>query len=294
MTRAAALLTLTALLLAGCAGPPEVQIKNAVMDGNARKVGRLLRKDPRLIGSVDPTMGWTPLHWAAQKGDMDVVKLLLSKGADVNAYHEKAGTPLHMAVYSGQAEVARLLIAGGADLNVVTKAKRESPLYLAIYVGFPEIARMLIESGADIHVEGPAGSTLLHTAVFARNKEIAGLLVENGADLEAKDEAGMTPLHWGVAEGGDPDLVAWLLEKGADPNSQEKNGCTPLHLAIIADQTESARHLVESGANINARTTREIKGPAATIPAGATALKLAEAAGRNAIVEMLKSRGAKH
>ena len=63
--------------------------------------------------------GFSPLHRSASFGHAEVSKLLIAKGADVNAYNTNGWTPLHSAAYSGEAEVSELLIAKGAKVNVM-------------------------------------------------------------------------------------------------------------------------------------------------------------------------------
>ena len=62
--------------------------------------------------------GWTALHYATRYNRIDVVKLLLHEGADVNKQNDYKNTPLHLAARDNYTEVARLLIQNGADVNI--------------------------------------------------------------------------------------------------------------------------------------------------------------------------------
>ena len=98
---------------------PAKEIIKASKSGNVARVKELLTMDAALVGARD-TDGSTPLHCATWKGHLDVVKLLLEAGAEVNAQNENSHwgtTPLHAAAHANQAAIAELLINQGADLN---------------------------------------------------------------------------------------------------------------------------------------------------------------------------------
>ena len=83
----------------------------------------------------------------AKKGYLDISKLLVNKGADVNAEDISGGTALMRAAYKGKLDVAQLLIKKGADLNA-KDAKGRTALSIAVYNGEIGIAKLLIENGA--------------------------------------------------------------------------------------------------------------------------------------------------
>lgn len=122
-------------------------------------------------------VGETPLLTVlAQKGiNIDVVKLLIANGADVNAYGE-GGAPLHEAKNAG---IAQILIDNGADVN----ARRElgdTPLLSAVWNGKKDIVKILIDHGADINAKNNAGHTPLDIAIERGQDEIVNLLREHG------------------------------------------------------------------------------------------------------------------
>src|SRR5687767_12324387 len=97
----------------------EAEIIKAAKKGDAALVSMLLQRDPSLKDARDK-YGSTPLHCAAWKGHLDVVEVLLTAGADVNAVNQNehwGTTPLHAAAHANQDGIARLLIEHGADVN---------------------------------------------------------------------------------------------------------------------------------------------------------------------------------
>jgi ankyrin repeat protein len=161
------------------------------------------------------------LHQAAADGDIEQIKLLIQKGADVNARDGERNTPLEYAIEEGNVEIIQLLIEAGADVNA------GAPLQAATYANSIETVRLLIERGADLNA-GPW--TALHSAVWMGNSDIAELLIQKGADVDAKDERGMTPLHEAVRLGIE-NMIELLIDNKANVNAKDNDGRTPLRLA---------------------------------------------------------------
>ncbi len=95
------------------------EIFRAAKKGDLAALRKLLRADSSLAHSRDKD-GSTPLHWAAWRGQVEVARLLLEAGADVNARNQNTHwgtTPLHAAAHGNQAAVVQLLLANGADIR---------------------------------------------------------------------------------------------------------------------------------------------------------------------------------
>ena len=141
-------------LLTGCISP----LATATYKGQMDMVRELLNNKDIDINEItacdmtSPTMGYTPLMCAVEGGHIEIVKLLLSKGADVNTKSGR-GTALHVAVERGHAEIVRLLLDNGADLSIIgspgpaSNSLRGTPLQIAQEKGQNTIiARMLMEA----------------------------------------------------------------------------------------------------------------------------------------------------
>ena len=108
-------------------------------------------------------------------------------------------------------------------------------------------------------------------------------LLQNGTDANSRDKHGQTALM-NAALSGQVDLVRFLVEEGADLNVTAKHNLSALMLSLIAHHTEIARLLIEAGADVNIRSSLNFHGK--------TALTLAEEAGYDEIVTLLKQREA--
>ena len=199
----------------------------------------------------DLEKGWSRLHYAASGGNEKVVRLLLNKGADIEALTEFDKTLLHSAASGGNEKVVRLLLKKGADIHARDK-NQWTPLHLAARSGNEQIVRLLLEKGADIHARDKNQWTPLHRAASSGNEQIVRLLLEKGADIEARDGSQRTPLHW-TAYQGHEKLVQLLLEKGADIEARNIYQNTPLHGAASSGNEQMVRLLLEKGADIHAR-----------------------------------------
>jgi len=149
-------------------------------------------------------------HMTAAMGDMRGVDSFLAKGVAVDTRDEHGWTPLFWAIRMGQIEMVKLLIAQGADVNLETKSQ-ETPLRHAVRgVGIVDIVQLLVTNGADVNAAS-RGMTPLHFAVVDRHKEVAEVLIANGADVNAKTARGLTPLD--LAKRAEHREIVELLRK---------------------------------------------------------------------------------
>jgi len=143
-----AVATITALLLQlGCASVSPSPLQAAARDGDTTEITKLLDGgyDINDYGSAKP-----PIVWAIWRKKLDAVKLLIEKGADLEAPPESNGvTPLHYAALYSSPQLVRMLIGSGANVNAIETNKGLTPLHYAVQVGCLEAAKLLIDAGAD-------------------------------------------------------------------------------------------------------------------------------------------------
>lgn len=192
------------------------------------------------VNSKD-TYGWTPLGFAAQRGDIESIRELMKAGAEhnqaialanaknaqiveeliklgvnPNSLDYRYGSALHLAQ---NPDVVDALIKAGANVNARSNWQ-QTTLHT---VKNAEIARILIKAGADVNAKTPHSDTPLHTASSA---ETAHIFIAAGADLNATNNEGDTPLYEAI-QNRKVDVVEELLNAGANPNIRNRKGWTP-------------------------------------------------------------------
>ena len=159
---------------------PELSaLVSAINRGNEAQARTLLAQSPALAQQTGKG-NWTPLHYAAYKGDAAIAQLLLNAGADLNATEKDGYTPLHLAAQEGKTGVTQLLLKSRADVNAREKLGW-TPLHFAAQEGRAEIAKLLLENGADVTIQENKGLTPLAVATREKQAAVAALLRQNGA-----------------------------------------------------------------------------------------------------------------
>lgn len=198
--------------------------------------------------------GHTPLHWACNKGEVQIVEYLLNKGADVTISNDvfNGFTALHWASSNGFEDIVKLLIRFNANLEAKDFNGR-TPLHLACERGNQAIALSLIQNGADVHAESSDLKTPLHYSAFVGMLRIVNLLIERNVNVNIRTKWGDTALHYASSgqTPGHTKIIQLLLAKGADVDARGMQGDTPFHWACWKGLGPIATLLVRSGADIH-------------------------------------------
>jgi ankyrin repeat protein len=141
--------------------------------------------------------GFAPLHLAAIRGDCQAATHLLSCGANVNVQHGTfEGTPLQYAAARGHVDMVKLLIRHDAKIDAVDTHGR-TPLMWAAWKGHHHLVDLLLTSGANVKLATDTGWTALHYAVRSQNLQTSLLLAQHGAPLDARNSLDKTPAEIG-------------------------------------------------------------------------------------------------
>ncbi|KAG1661828.1 Ankyrin repeat domain-containing protein 17 [Nymphon striatum] len=223
----------------------------AASSGNLDIV-KLLLKNGADINAQSLT-GNTPLMCACSGGFEDIVRLLLSEGASIEDHNENGHTPLMEAASAGHVPIAKILLEHGAGINTHSSEFKESALTLACYKGHVEMVRFLLQAGADQEHKTDEMHTALMEASMDGHVEVAKLLLNSGAQVNMPADSFESPLTL-AACGGHVELAMLLIERGANIEEVNDEGYTPLMEAAREGHEEMVALLVSQGADYNAQT----------------------------------------
>jgi ankyrin repeat protein len=277
-----------------------VDICTAAHSGDIDRVRELLDEDPSLANRVGdyatyyPSSG-SPLRNAATRGHMEIVKLLLERGADPNLREEEIapkGYALYSAVYNGHYEIAKLLLERGAFPNPPVESSADA-LSIALMNDDQKMADLLCSYGASrsIDILSHYGDVRTAAAVFDTNPALANNVdalnnaAGNGHEgfvrLMLRHQPDLGKRARGPAK--TRELTEFLFAQGMNPSQPSWMGVTPLHEFTRKGDIENAALFLDHGADIHARDEELCSTP----------LAWAAKFGRLHMVEFLLRRGAK-
>jgi ankyrin repeat protein len=253
------------------------------------------------------------LHSACVRGDMNIVKFLVQRGAKINhadcdgltALHlavaagastslvnylidqkanlllgdNQGAIALHIAADGGNTAMVKLLLGKGSPINNVT-GDRETPLFLACEQGHLDVVELLLANGADANLANVTGSTPLHAAAKRGAVGVVKALLKAGVNAFVNDAGQNTPLHVAAVE-GNVEIARHLIAAGCPIAATTAEGWTALHISAQVGSKEMAELLLEVGSSIHARNDE-----------GSTVLHIALSANQSAIIPFLIEKGA--
>ena len=152
----------------------------ACSQGHVDAARMLLDRGANIDTPTETTLD-SALTWACTLGNEQVVDLLLSQNTDVEHRTKDGCTALMFASLAGHIEVARMLLDHGAEINVESDSNKDSPLTFACWKGHQDVVELLLERKADIEHRTKEGFTPLMFAALGGHKEVAYSLLRHGA-----------------------------------------------------------------------------------------------------------------
>jgi ankyrin repeat protein len=169
---------------------------------------------------------------AAYRGASASAELLLKAGAEVNlpAGKRARGLPLVFASMTGDLEMVKVLLSHGADPSAGTASN--TPVSAAVTFGYVDVVRALMDAGASVGMRESTGINLMHWAAITGRPALIPLLAQAGVPLNEVDDFGYTPLMYAATiDFGDAELVKELRRAGADLKIRNDEGRTALEQA---------------------------------------------------------------
>ncbi|MFP3021113.1 MAG: ankyrin repeat domain-containing protein [Wolbachia sp.] len=215
---------------------------------------------------------------AAQYGNFDEVRDLVSQGASLNTKYSNGMTVMHSAAYGGNLDIVKYFVADAKNSLEIKDNGSRVPLHYAAYNGKLDVVKYFIdEEKVDVNLKDSDGQTALHMASGGGHLDVVGYLASKGADIKAKDKDGKTPLDIAInrkydsvvkylkqaqlneqllaaVQDSDFSKVKDLINLGADVNIKDKDGKTPLHYASQSyHRLGMVKYLISKGAGIDVK-----------------------------------------
>jgi hypothetical protein len=218
----------------------------AMVNGHEEAATALVKAGANVHGPMQN--GFSPLYFAALQGYKLLAAQMLEKGAEVHS-PGPAGTPLHEAAENGDLILAKLLVEHGAQIDRIN-ADGESPAFLALDNGQPGLLQWLLDNEADPNLQNELGNTLLILAADHDDTLAIQLLCAAGANAGIQNLAGETAMHQAAAKGNLAAAKVLVRDCNAPLNQQDARGLSPAGLAFREGQTELVDFLTSLGGRL--------------------------------------------
>ena len=279
----------------------------AIHSGDRALVARELEQRPNVVDARN-AHGNTPVGEAVSQGHLDIVRLLVERGADPRQVNGGGSSLVDRAAGAGQRAIAEYLVACGCLY---------SPHHAAAIDDIDGLGRMLARDGAAASARDRRHATPLHHAAGADSTRCVRALLTAGADVQASDRHGHEPLAYAVEAnamrtacalldagancnaaaghyGGAMlhralsqrhlDMAELLLERGASPKLCDHAGKNALHEAVAIANRRAVELVLRFDADLTARTRRT-----RMQPGGETPLEYALRRGQESIAELIRN-----
>ncbi|AMD20905.1 HDR163Wp [Eremothecium sinecaudum] len=178
---------------------PSIRLRNAIINNQLIIVRHVLKRWPELLTNIDPSNGWTSLHYAAFHGHYLLCALLIQKGHDSDGIRRTADgdSCVHLALINGHEQTTHLLLQHFPQCVQDRNAQGRTPAHIACMGDFHQCLSLLLHVGTDITVGDAEGNTAFHIATIYGSLRCAELLVQQVAgrpeECEKRNNAGWTP-----------------------------------------------------------------------------------------------------
>ncbi len=231
----------------------------AVRNNRKKELAEFLKLNANM--NISDNDGWTPLITAVSKNNSKMVTDLLKAGADINKASNKGWSPLHYTVNGKSqkhdgSDLIKILVSHGANINH-QKDNGDTAVHLAVVNNRINELNVLMSLKADINIPDKDGWTPLISAVYFNDVKSIKSLLRSRAAVNKASNKGWSPIHYTVNseesqkhEG--TQLINLLASSQANINSRTDAGYTPLMLAAANGREKEAELLIKLGADLSA------------------------------------------
>lgn len=199
-----------------------------------------------LVNGVDVNLqsreGITPLYYATgyggQKINLNLITYLIENGGKHDIPNSGGYYPIHCAAVLGHIDVIDLLLSYKFDINIINSQNGMTPLFMAMSKQQNALVKMLLEKdNIDLTIIDKLGQDVLCWGIETKDLDIIKILIDKKINLDHKDNSGRTALSW-AAEYGWKELVDLLLEHNANINIKDNDGFRPIHMAVKSNNID--------------------------------------------------------
>ena len=217
-----------------------IALQSVIRNKSSHQIVELL-----VESGANPSMALEP---ALESGSIDMARLLLAKGADVNFATKNGATALHGAIAGGDRESIEFLVDNGADVHRMADDGRVA-LQMAFDSGDRDLVEYLLRHGADINTSARDGRRVLHKALERGDNEMFRFFLEQGADIKLPARNGKMALDFAIENKAGHETIEAILERMEDVNHVANDGMRALDRAIDIGDGELVRMLMAAKAD---------------------------------------------
>ncbi|XP_052031891.1 transient receptor potential cation channel subfamily A member 1 [Apodemus sylvaticus] len=228
-------------------------LHHAASEGQVELMELIINGSSCEVLNIMDDYGNTPLHWAAEKNQVESVKFLLSQGANPNLRNRNMMSPLHIAVQGMYIDVIKVLTEHKATNINLDGENGNTALMSTCAKDNSEALQILLEKGAKLCKSNKWGDYPVHQAAFSGAKKCMELILAYGekagysreSHINFVNHKKVSPLHLAV-QSGDLDMIKMCLDNGAHIDMMENAKCMALHFAATQGATDIVRLMISS------------------------------------------------
>ncbi|XP_006880602.1 PREDICTED: transient receptor potential cation channel subfamily A member 1 [Elephantulus edwardii] len=228
-------------------------LHHAAADGQVELMEMIVNDSCCDVVNVMDNYGNTPLHWAAEKNQVESVKFLLNRKANPNLRNNSMMAPLHLAVQFGNIEVVKVLVEHRSTNINLEGENGNTAVVIACSKDNSEALQILFSKGAKMCIANKCGCFPIHLAAFSGAKRCMELILQVGEEngysrqchINFVNNGKHSPLHMAV-QSGDLEMIRICLDNGAQIDLMENGKCTALHFAATQGATEIVKLMLSS------------------------------------------------